>query len=168
MQTGFSHGASSSSTQDRRLLALGITKQLKDWTPVQLNSGLRLTPKGFEVPGPTYQMEYVEVPFLASLESGPGLGGFVHVGLLGGVRVHCRRRVNREWEGCGGENPLSWWDLSWGLGAGIQNRSDGGGAFRLFASLARSMIDVQREADGRSHNRVVTVGIAFVLHSPDR
>ena len=163
MVTEYSDGMSSSSARDRRLVAVGISKQLKDWTPVQLSSGLRLTPKGFEVTGPTYQMEYFEIPLVASLNSGPGLGGFVHGGFLGGVRVHCRRRVGREWHGCGGEDSLSWWDLSWELGAGIQLRGDDRGAFRLFVRYARSIIDVKREAAGRSHNRVVTAGMAFTL-----
>lgn len=163
MDTEYSDGYSSSSSQDRRLLAMGISTQLKDLPPVQLSSGLRLTPKGFEESGPTYQMEYLEIPLLASLESGPGLGGSVDVGFLGGVRVHCRRRSREVWEGCGGEHPLSWWDLSWELGAGIQHRRDDGGAVGVFVRFARSLLDVRRKDAGRSHNRVVTVGLAFVL-----
>ena len=160
MQTDYSDGGWSRPNGHRRSLSLSVDTRSHQYAPIVLQSGLRLTTKGYTVSGPTHFIQYLEVPLLASLERTEASGPSITAGLVPGVRIFCRLGATRYDTSCS-ERGLRWWDISWELGTGFRLRDDAGGAFIMFARYARSLFDIRPSNAGHTVNWVATVGFGF-------
>lgn len=166
-------GASSNS--DRRGLAVSLSgkKSLARW--FALESGLQVIAKGFEVTGPTFHMQYAEVPLIGVLQIGRDVGLFVEGGVVAGLRVRCRRFFEAvdgfHEDGCGtamtsyGSSlaPLRRSDLSWLVGVGGR-MALGQGQMVFTARRQRSLIDIQPAVPNEKMvNRVHILALGYEL-----
>ena len=158
--------AGASSNTDRRAIAVAVSIRSSPATWFAAETGLRLVPKGFEVTGPTIHTRYLEMPLIAVLQTGPTDGLFVEGGLVGGLRVQCRRFAQTvsgfHEDGCDSATlgsgielePLRRWDLSWDAAVGGRVAL-GTGRVLLTARFQRSLLDIQPDDSGRKMvNRV--------------
>lgn len=160
------------SGKNRRSMTVAVGAQFALTSWLAIRTGVGLVPKGFEVTGPTVQMQYLEVPALVVLQTGRRGRLFVEGGLVGGFRASCRRffgtATGTYQDGCGSSTyqgnvlpPIRTTDVSWDLGVGVRLASFAGGRWGVVAQREESLRDIQPGDYGKMVNRVATLSLFY-------
>ena len=160
----------------RQSLSVAFVARADLFPWLALGSGLSLTPKGYSLDGRTLNMNYVELPLRAVLQTGPSGAAFFEGGMIVGYRATCERLYwvfdEPHRDECGEITvprpdplsdlqlpPLRPWDVSWSIGAGGRVAFARGwvtGALRF----QRSILDLSPDA-WEMHNQVLVVSLGY-------